>query len=49
MCAFSMKCSSWATWQAVSGLSPVIMTTWGEGQRLSGTELQPEDLVPNPF
>lgn len=49
VCAFSMKCSSWATWQAVSGLSPVIMTTWGEGQRLSGTELQPEDLVPNPF
>ena len=25
--AFSMKCSSWATWQAVSGLSPVITTT----------------------
>lgn len=31
--AFSMKCSSRATWQAVSGLSPVIMTTCGEGRR----------------
>lgn len=27
VCSFWVKCSSWATWQAVSGLSPVIITT----------------------